>query len=574
MDVLLIIAFLIFLAGLGWRLFTWFGKGFNGHDTAVSTGRRIGSALSAVGATISSGRLLKLVRSLFVDVLFQRRLLAKSSWRWAAHGLLFIGFIGLLLMHGLGYSVSTFFFSNYESTLQPFLGLREFFGVLVVIGVGLAIYRRFTDHPKRVRSYASDWLALFLVGGIIISGFLYQSSQIASHAEFQEMVDEWAGLDPDDPELLALETYWAAEQGLVSARVTKPFDPALVEEGAAVSENYCAECHAPASGAPVSFTLAKLVGPIGAAVGDNPFTVVLGSLHLLFCFGLLAWLPFSKMFHVIAAPVSLLINGVAGFKNPAPDAATALNRQMIGLSACTHCGACSERCSSLTFYESFANDFILPSEKVQYLQRIASGKSLDHDTLKQLQKGLYICTSCDRCSEVCPSGINLRELFTHARYYLLSKNVPETSILSHFSFPLSLLRTFGTQHLRALKTIEQRFKTAFAKLSELGSITLNAPAEVGANNYLACYSCQRCTNICPVVRGYDNPQETLDLLPHQIIFSLGIGNKDLAMGARMLWSCSTCYLCQEHCPNNVALTDIFYHLKNGALHKLEAGGTA
>ncbi|MBM1003183.1 MAG: hypothetical protein N839_0012320, partial [Desulfofustis sp. PB-SRB1] len=95
MDMLLIIAFLIFLAGLGWRLFTWFGKGFNGHDTAVSTGRRIGSALTAVGATISSGRLLKLVRSLFVDVLFQRRLLAKNSWRWAAHGLLFIGFIGL-----------------------------------------------------------------------------------------------------------------------------------------------------------------------------------------------------------------------------------------------------------------------------------------------------------------------------------------------------------------------------------------------------------------------------------------------------------------------------------------------
>ena len=73
-------------------------------------------------------------------------------------------------MHGLGYSVSTFFFSNYESTLQPFLGLREFFGVLVVIGVGLAIYRRLTDRPKRVRSYASDWLALSLVGGIIITG--------------------------------------------------------------------------------------------------------------------------------------------------------------------------------------------------------------------------------------------------------------------------------------------------------------------------------------------------------------------------------------------------------------------
>ena len=220
------------------------------------------------------------------------------------------------------------------------------------------------------------------------------------------------------------------------------------------------------------------------------------------------------------------------------------------------------------------NNFILPSEKVQFLRKIAAGEEVDAATLKQLQKGLYICTSCDRCSTVCPSGINLRELFTTSRYHLLAKGIPEPSILSHFSFPLALAQNFVDDHLKALKKVEQLFKESFKKLSDMTTLTLARPAEVGNTSYQSCYSCQRCTNICPVVRLYDNPEEELDMLPHQIIFSLGVGNKEIATGANMIWSCSTCYLCQELCPNGVELTDIFYNLKNAAINKIETGGNA
>jgi len=225
----------------------------------------------------------------------------------------------------------------------------------------------------------------------------------------------------------------------------------------------------------------------------------------------------------------------------------------------------------LMYYESFQNDFILPSEKVQVLKKIASGQSVDQATLDNLQKGLYICTSCDRCSEVCPSGINLRELFISSRYKLLHQGLPETSMWSHFSFPLSLARDFVDDHKRALEKLETIFATSFAKLKDLTAITVSDPVQVGTDSYQSCYSCQRCTNICPVVRLYENPAEKLDMLPHQIIYSLGIGNKDVAVGSQMIWSCSTCYLCQEHCPNEVELTDIFYNLKNEAIRKIEGG---
>jgi heterodisulfide reductase subunit C len=65
-----------------------------------------------------------------------------------------------------------------------------------------------------------------------------------------------------------------------------------------------------------------------------------------------------------------------------------------------------------------------------------------------------------------------------------------------------------------------------------------------------------------VVENYEDPQKDLDLLPHQIMRSMGIGIKDLAMGSKMLWSCLTCYQCQEHCPQGVKVTDILYELKN------------
>ena len=83
-------------------------------------------------------------------------------------------------------------------------------------------------------------------------------------------------------------------------------------------------------------------------------------------------------------------------------------------------------------------------------------------------------------------------------------------------------------------------------------------------NFSECYSCRTCTNACPLVFLSENPAEELDLLPNQVIFSVAVGMKEEAMGARMVWNCLTCYQCQEACPNLVPITDIFYELRNMA----------
>jgi heterodisulfide reductase subunit C len=70
-----------------------------------------------------------------------------------------------------------------------------------------------------------------------------------------------------------------------------------------------------------------------------------------------------------------------------------------------------------------------------------------------------------------------------------------------------------------------------------------------------------------VVGNYENPQEALGLLPHQIMHAAGLGIRDLAFGSNMLWDCLTCYQCQEQCPQGVHVTDVLYELKNLAVKR-------
>jgi len=571
-NILLGLSIIVCLIGLFIRLSVWFTQGIRPPESSVSTGQRISSAFKGLTTTLFSSKLILVIKSIFVDLLFQKRVFDKSYLRWTAHTLIFVGFILLFLMHALDSVISESLFNDYQSTLNPFLFLRNVFGVMVLIGLALAVFRRISLKPQRLRTYPSDWAALIFIAVIIFSGMLLEGSKMSSYTTYQNMVEEYGSVS-DEEEEKALEAYWAQENGLVSPRMQSPYDAELVAQGQELNESSCIDCHASNKSAFASFAAAKVTRPFSAVIGDSATVSLFWYLHILACLSFLAWLPFSKMFHILAAPVSLMIKGATGDDIQEP--ANILNNQMIGLSACTHCGSCSIECSSNMFFESFQNDFILPSEKVQYLRNFAANKEKDPAILKQMQQGLYVCTSCDRCTTICPSGINLKELFVSSRYSLLAAGVPETTMLSHFSFPLALAQNFVGDHLKALKKVTDLFKKSFLHLSDISSpMTLGKATDFDNNTFRGCYSCQRCTNICPVVRSFDNPSETLGLLPHQIMFSLGIGNVDLAMGSQMIWSCSTCYLCQEHCPNQVELCDIFYSLKNGAINKIEAGANS
>ena len=64
-----------------------------------------------------------------------------------------------------------------------------------------------------------------------------------------------------------------------------------------------------------------------------------------------------------------------------------------------------------------------------------------------------------------------------------------------------------------------------------------------------------------------DPAQDVGITPQQIMNLLRIGLKELTLGSSMVWDCVTCYMCQEHCPEGIRVTDILYELRSLAYEK-------
>jgi heterodisulfide reductase subunit C/nitrate reductase gamma subunit len=302
--------------------------------------------------------------------------------------------------------------------------------------------------------------------------------------------------------------------------------------------------------------------------------------HISVCLLGLAYLPFSKMIHIFTTPLSLLSNAVM---NENSDPANIVTRQMMELSACMSCGTCSNQCSVAMAFEHIGNHTILPSERMRFLKAYFSDKRLSSDGLCAIQQGIYLCTNCDRCTVVCPAGINLKALWFSVREEMIHTNQAPSLVLTPFSYFRGLNKTRYDSDLydQPLVTAIGRMTRDLAQTDpfdpvlDLTPVTSSDKYFPGLSNeadtYVYCFSCENCSTVCPVVGNYEDPEDHIDLMPHQIMRSVGLGIKDLAMGARMLWYCLTCYQCQEHCPQGVKVTDILYDLKNHSARENDCG---
>jgi len=570
-DYLFYTSLTVFLLGLIYKISTWFTRKIGVFGNNITTVQRVQSAAQGLFHTIFSSKLLVLLKTLVLDVLLQYRTLKENFTRWLAHMLIFYGFILLLLMHALQGVVSEAIFSGYYPTINPFFFLRDFFAAMVLAGVILAAIRRYLAKPRRLRTAGMDHYAILIVAVIMLSGITLEGFKIASYSEFERMVEDFARLDDED-EIQALETVWVKDYGTVSPNIEAPFDAELIESGREVHENSCLDCHASAKWAFNGFATAKLIKPAALWLDQKNGITVMWYIHIIACFIGLAYLPFSKMFHLIATPLSLMANRVM---DPAKSlSANILTRQIMELDACTHCGSCSLNCSAAMIFEAIGNEYILPSEKMILLKRLASGKKLDEVQTRAIEEGVYLCTNCDRCTVRCPSGIRLKELWYSIREALLQSGPPLPHVLTPFSFARGLIiqeSLSADEYARPIEGARQAVAGGFENLMNPDTpIPLNAQTNENLQpalkdpTYTHCFSCQSCTTVCPVVGNYDDPEQVLGLLPHQIMCSLGLGLTEMASGARMLWDCLTCYKCQENCPQQVEVCDVLYRLKNFA----------
>jgi len=86
-------------------------------------------------------------------------------------------------------------------------------------------------------------------------------------------------------------------------------------------------------------------------------------------------------------------------------------------------------------------------------------------------------------------------------------------------------------------------------------------AEPGGEHLLRCYSCGTCMATCLVRRQYP------DYNPRRIMHMVMLGLRDEVLGSHVIWRCSACDDCYEHCPQGIRISDLFKAFRSIALRE-------
>lgn len=541
---------IVCLAGIFYRLLRWCAVSV-GAEAGPGHGRRLTAALAAAAASvIRPARLWRLVRAVFTEVLLQRHLLQQSRRRWLTHMLLFWAMVLLLLMHVFADQITARLFSDYASTRNPFMFLRNLLGILVLIGVIAAWHRRRAVPMLRRSTAGADRGLLVLLTVIVLSGAALEAVQIISPVLFDQMVVDYMGSD-DPEEIGPLKAYWADRFDVAFAEPLRATGPAALAQGRSIHEDYCAACHSRPVSAVLAYPLALTLKPFSALLTRLDLETRLWYLHFLAGCLALALLPFSKLRHLFATPLSLMARALG----PA-----AANRQVnrrtrraMAMDACTHCGVCSEHCSVAPIFDVIDNPMILPSEKMGGLAAATTARK-GTGGWTALAEGGFICTGCGRCTQWCPSGIDLQDLWGASKSYLNRQGYPAPHGWMKRRSAAQWAQILKTDPAAALRKDDPRRPDI--RLADQ------------RDTFRACVQCSTCTSVCPVVALSDDPQQDLDLTPQQVMNMMRLQLKESAIGSRMVWNCVTCYKCQTHCPQGVRVADVLYELRNEACRRL------
>jgi Fe-S oxidoreductase/nitrate reductase gamma subunit len=258
----------------------------------------------------------------------------------------------------------------------------DLFGLAAVVGVAIALARRYVARPDRLlKPRPADsygiLLALFLV--ILITGFLVEGLRISATA------DPWGAWSPGG---------WLASLPFLG-----------VQEGTQVALHR-----------------------------------VLWWLHAILAFAFIAYLPFSISLHMLAAPANILLRNRdrSGVLQPidlerAEEFGTSSIRQftwkdLLDLEACTECGRCQQACPAWTTGKPLTPKGVIIDLR-DHLRLVAEsgdqrkmvGEVISHDVL-------WACTTCGACHQECPVFIEPIPKIIGMRRHLVMEEAdfPET----------------------------------------------------------------------------------------------------------------------------------------------------
>jgi Fe-S oxidoreductase/nitrate reductase gamma subunit len=262
--------------------------------------------------------------------------------------------------------------------------LLDVFGLLAIIGILMAFFRRYILKPDRLDSKPDDGVSLVVILGILLTGFVLEAIRIVI------TTDPWAA--------------WS----------------------------------------PVGYVMAPLFSGV-----DNEQLKGIHQMfwwtHLLLTFGFIAYLPHSKLFHILAMSLNQFF-----LKEKPAQALSTIDfsnedleqfgvskleeftwKQLLDTDACVRCGRCQDNCPAYLSNKPLSPKALIQDLKVHLGEKgpillaqqaaanqkgtasqVASASTEANPILEKVLTGeviqedtLWSCTTCRSCEEQCPAFI-------------------------------------------------------------------------------------------------------------------------------------------------------------------------
>ena len=302
----------------------------------------------------------------------------------------------------LGVTFPTAYFKLQTSFIWDIFG-----GVLALVGIAMAYWRRYVVKPERLNSFADDSLILAYLLLLLLTGFALEGLRIGA-----------TELNPSSEFYAPSHAFWS----------------------------------------PVGWLFAsgfKLIG-ISAEDMTDAHKILWWTHAGIFALGLAyAAIGFSKLSHIIVSPLNIYfrpmrhrgaLKSMGDFETLEIFGASDLKdlnwQQLLSYDACTNCGRCQDNCPAWASGKPLSPRKVIQDMRGYMEQRSpvymgaekisedvpASSVSMVSDAVGE--EVLWSCTTCGACVEACPVGISHIDSIVDMRRYLMLEqaSAPDTAL--------------------------------------------------------------------------------------------------------------------------------------------------